>query len=207
MGVLYKWHLFEDPVVNLESCIEENPYYPFKKIDDNILQLEKRYPHYYLSIFGIILSIVFISVWFHNDMLHNNAFLFPFVMLLFSVIFYLKYRHIRIYTINLSEGYYRFQDGSHNIYEDQLHNIYIRLRRKKASSGRQYFYLCLNGFRMDRILISGTSRSEIQMREKGQGIAEKLNLNYFDIHNLDINHIIRNPRPADSPTNTMLIEV
>jgi len=53
-----------------------------------------------------------------------------------------------------------------------------------AASGHGYYYLVLNGYHVDRQILSASSQNQEAMRSLGRQLAYNLGINYFDEANV-----------------------
>eukprot|EP00002_Diphylleia_rotans_P021915 TRINITY_DN4276_c0_g2_i2.p1 TRINITY_DN4276_c0_g2~~TRINITY_DN4276_c0_g2_i2.p1 ORF type:complete len:200 (+),score=38.56 TRINITY_DN4276_c0_g2_i2:54-653(+) len=179
------------------SKVRDNPYFPFTQVDQNQFRYTIRYRRYVWGIYGFLLMIMLIILMVVFEQVNQFYFLFPVGIAIACVNMIYQYKDVREYYLDGDSLRYQFKLRNQVIVEGHYHNVYVRLRRKVAASGGSLYYLILNGFQMDKIELSGTSKNIAAMREVGQKIAANLNINYFDEANISSFHVVRHFRPND----------
>eukprot|EP00128_Syssomonas_multiformis_P010478 Colp12_sorted_trinity150504_noHs@25466 len=176
--------------------LEKNPIYPFTRISDKKLVYQIRYKRLYLSIFAFLVSLTLSIVWIVQGKANEQYFLFFVIVVLGSAFTATTYRHTRRYVLNHETKTYTFAESRSRIFTGPFHNIYIRLCRTKSTMGQHYYYLVVNGYQMDKQILTQTSKNVEAMRSLGRKLAENLNINYFDEQNVSKHHVIRHFRPV-----------
>lgn len=100
------------------------------------------------------------------------------------------------------EGWYSFSLSSRRdpIVCGRLHNVYLRIERQTGFSGAPFYVLVLNGYLMDKHIVSGAVQPEElpDLRKLGNVLAYNIGINFFDVANISTLHTVRHPRPRNA---------
>ncbi|KAI9145197.1 hypothetical protein BKA69DRAFT_547094 [Paraphysoderma sedebokerense] len=199
MGLFVNYDLvFSNAIDKLNAEIERNPHYPFLLDRNGCYTMSIRYRLLYAAIVAFIVSLGFLVAWTTGNFVqNNNFFLFPLFGIIISLAGIYNYRAQRIYTLYPKLLEYSLSHDNKLHVSGNYHNVYIRLRREIRGGSRSKFYhLIFNGYQIDGIQISESTKNVEELRKLGQLIAERLDLNYFDEQNSSEHHVIRHLRPT-----------
>eukprot|EP00455_Lapot_gusevi_P036224 TRINITY_DN4023_c0_g1_i2.p1 TRINITY_DN4023_c0_g1~~TRINITY_DN4023_c0_g1_i2.p1 ORF type:complete len:211 (-),score=31.87 TRINITY_DN4023_c0_g1_i2:329-961(-) len=175
-------------IEKFDEQLKKNPTHPFQRmILTETLEFRVRYTIFYVSVAGVFLSVLLIILLSTYGLSSSAYFLWPVGSLVLSLYGIFTYREERCYILDEANQRYIFKLGNQVVIEGPLHNIYIRLR-KQIDSARTYYYLILNGYRIDKYVLTGTSENMNKMRSLGQKLAHNLRINYFDEANISAQH-------------------
>eukprot|EP00741_Cyanophora_paradoxa_P001900 tig00000523_g1840.t1 len=176
------------------SKLDRNPVYPFKKLNDNVYRYEVRYSRFWVALVFLVLGLIGMIFCGIAGAVFQAYFVMTVGVTIFSLGTVYSYKDMREYVLDGNAKQYIFRIGKKEVTRGEYHNVYIRVR-KRFDAGRMYYYLIFNGYRIDKQIISGTSRKMEEMRELGQRLAEGLGINYFDEANVSQHHVVRHRRP------------
>ncbi|KAJ4456512.1 hypothetical protein PAPYR_8251 [Paratrimastix pyriformis] len=173
--------------------LEVNPYYPFTK-ENTIFTYKVRDWRLWLSIAGIGISLIVFIVALATGNLKQSYFLVSVVALIFAAGATWTFKDTKTYILDDEAKMYTFKSGNKVIIRSGYHNVYIRLRKKRARQATLY-YLIFGGYRLEKQVLTGTSSSMLEMRHLGQQLAANLGINYFDESNVSVDHVVRHEPP------------
>lgn len=107
------------------------------------------------------------------------------------IFFFIVYWFPRMtYVINQKKLTYQYYKGKTKVSEGKFTDIYIRLQKDESRKENSLYYIVLNGTGIDPVRLTKKDNNIPQIRNFGQEIAEKNNLNYFDKENFSPHHKI-----------------
>jgi len=149
-----------------------------------------------------------VSLWFtcllpvqdsHSYVKELNVYVLPpALMLLFLVPALWRHRLVRTYVIDAANGFYEFYISTALVYRGRLRNAYVRLKGIGTGGGETYYCLIFNGYQMEELTITGYTTSLMKLRKLGRRLAMRLNVNYFDVHDLSSHHTILHRSDTDA---------
>lgn len=185
--------------------LDRNPYYPFTKVDDARFHYKTRYTRFWFSLGLLLMSIGLLVIFLSVEYVDGDFFFLPIATIIFSLALVWTYKDTRTYVLDGRSKTYAFFLGKRLVISADYHNVYIRLRKRFDSSGKPYFYLILNGFKMDRQILTGVTPKAYEMRKLGKRLAERLGINYFDEGNVSRQHVVRHfPDTASVAANNAM---
>jgi hypothetical protein len=186
------------PVEKLTRKLRHNQYYPFKITDNGLFEYSIRYTRFLAGWIGLGFWGALLATMFASGQSQSSFFLLVVGGVILSIFAIQTYKDPRIYLLDPKNKVYSFSVGPVVQVQDELYNVYIRLR-KRLDSGRTYYYLVMNGKGMDRVYLSDTVTEAYGLRELGQQMAANLGLNYFDEEHVSTHHrVIHFPFQAES---------
>ena len=206
-GWLKNWLMIEDPVETLTKHRMNNKFWPFTSIHkDNgepVFQYKYYSPKFVVNLKLFFLSLFFTIIGVFYGMTNNLTVISLSLMVFafFQMIRFGSYRKLEIEEDG--EKYYFFR-GNRLDYEGNVSDIYIRLRREKCTNGINYFYLTINGYNIDEVMITDYSSKYKEFKRHGKRIAYQLNLNYFDYDEISCEHAVRHMISIDNFADTRI---
>jgi len=176
-----------------EKRLNVNPYFPFSKRTENVFVYKTRYWRFYTALVIAALCVGVMLVCIRLNVVFQFYFVFALGILIISLGTAYTYKDLRTYVLDGNSNCYNFYIANKVVTTGDFHNIYIRLR-KRFDSGRTYYYLIFNGFRIDKQVLTGTCTKADSMRKLGQQLAQNLGINYFDETNVSHHHVVRHKR-------------
>jgi len=200
MGIFSKWSILEKVEDRLESQIINNLNYPFTREDEHVLKFNHRSNQFAVSSFLSIVCALVIVLWvcITNP---TQGLLFPSVLCVGGAYFAYTHRQKSDYVVNNESGKYSYYKGGELCFEGSMHNMYLRLH-EKITTGFPYYYIVLNGYKVESVSISGSSKNLKKMRDLGKGMSKRLGINYFDVKDVSPQHIVYWERPAHIETSS-----
>lgn len=204
-GWIKTWFMIEDPVETLTKNRMNNKFWPFKSVQkpggEPVFQYKYYSPKFvvnaklfFLAFFFTIIG-VFYGMTNNLTVISSSLTIFAF----FQLIRFGSYRKLEIEEDG--ENYY-FYRGNRLDYTGNVSDIYIRLRREKCTNGINYFYLTINGYNIDEVMITEYSSKYKEYKRHGKRIAYQLNLNYFDFDEISCEHAVRHMITIDNFADT-----
>eukprot|EP01137_Pigoraptor_chileana_P030124 Opistho-2@16276 len=136
-----EWKGWLEPAeIKFNRILEENPYYPYIRRDENFFEFRLRYRRAFLAAASAVISLMWMLIMIAFGQEKQEYFIVPIVGLLISFTVMVNYRNLRKYTINRTTNEYTFSEKKNHIYRGALHNIYVRLRRRRSGAGKPYYY-------------------------------------------------------------------
>lgn len=200
MGIFSKWSILEKVEDRLETQIVNNLLYPFTRENENVFKFHHRSNQFAVSSFLSVICALVIVLWVSITS-PSQALLFPSVLCVGGAYFAYSHRLRSDYVVNNETGKYSYYKGGELWFEGSMHNMYLRLH-EKITSGFPYYYIVLNGYKVDSVSISGSSKNLKKMRELGKGMSKRLGINYFDVKDVSPQHIVYWERPAHIETSS-----
>lgn len=200
MGIFSKWSILEKVEDRLETQIINNLLYPFTRDDHNVLNFHHRSNRFAVSSFLSVVCALVIILWLSITR-PTQGLLFPSVLCVGGAYFAYSHRLKRDYVVNNETGKYSFYQGGELCFEGSMHNLYFRLH-EKITTGFPYYYIVLNGYKVESVAISGSSKNLKKMRDLGKGMSKRLGINYFDVKDVSPQHIVHWERPAHIETSS-----
>eukprot|EP00698_Gefionella_okellyi_P002462 TRINITY_DN1231_c1_g1_i2.p1 TRINITY_DN1231_c1_g1~~TRINITY_DN1231_c1_g1_i2.p1 ORF type:complete len:226 (+),score=38.40 TRINITY_DN1231_c1_g1_i2:265-942(+) len=182
-----------------------NPTYPFQKLPNGKLVYTVRYLRLVFAILLLIGSATAFIIMIGFGLQYEQWFVYVTGIMVASGFATWTYRNQREYILDPQARTYTFRlkGSSDPLIESGLHNIYIRLRKQQAS-GKSYYYLVLNGYRVDRQILTDSTQNLEAMRAVGQQLASSIGINYFDEANISPHHSIIWLKPIEKPMSPQL---
>ncbi|KNC51232.1 uncharacterized protein AMSG_06590 [Thecamonas trahens ATCC 50062] len=196
-------------VEKLEADVVVNATYPLQRRDDGVLRMWKRYHVVYVAGAAVVVTSAATIVLALAGAVLEFYFVLVLAALLMSIIALVAYKDIRYLTIAPLDGWYSFELSSKSapIVKAPLHNVYLRIERQTGFSGKTYYVLVLNGYMMDKFILSAAvpSSDVDDLRKIANVLAYNIGINYFDVANISRLHTVRHHRPkADNPLRATL---
>jgi len=188
------------------KALELNPYHPFVKIGPNKFYFRVRYQRLFIALSVAVISVLAIIILAVLNLVFQFYFVLCVLLLIYSLGVAYTYKHLREYTIDGEEKKYTFKTEKNSAYVGDFHNVYIRLR-KRVDSGDTRYYLIFNGYQIEKVILTGSTRNMAALRALGQQLAYNLDINYFDEPNVSTHHVLRHDRPSANKGKGLLGEI
>ena len=182
------------------------------QVQQEVFMTQTRSPSFRPLLAAFIFDVV--SLWFtcllpaqdpHSYVKEANVYMLPpAVMLLFLVPALWRHRLVRTYVIDAANGFYEFYISTALVYRGQLRNVYVRLKGIGTAGGETYYCLIFNGYQMEELTITGYTTSLMKLRKLGRRLANRLNVNYFDVHDLSAHHVIMHRTDFDATSRELV---
>ncbi|OHS98374.1 transmembrane protein 249-like protein [Tritrichomonas foetus] len=175
----------------LELNQKDTPTYPFYKDPNGNLFFQTRHKlSLAMFILFLIFLITFLLVGFLESWFNNYTFILGALVIIF-LFETINYYPVRTYVIEYGKRY-QFYKGNVCIVNGPISDIYIRLKKKEEAE-KPHYYLVLDGIEIEEVQITYYGKSIPIMRKLGKNIANRLNINYFDIENYSPHHEVIHP--------------
>ena len=174
--------------------LDKNPYYPFHEAAPNVFKYTVKSNSFLAGLALGVSLIVFMLVMYVNSP-PDQWIVFPLLGLIFALLLMSYYWEERTFILYGNDRQYELYRGDKLVYRGHYHNIYIRLVAQKSHGGDTYYHVELNGYQVDKQVLTSTSTKMMKLRKLGRRLAGRLNLNYFDFMEKSRHHIIRHKCP------------
>merc|ERR1712071_127533 len=204
-GWLKGMFMIEDPVETLTKHRMSNKFWPFHSVRKNggepVFQFRYYSPKFVVNFKLFILAFCFTIIGVFYGMT-NNLTVISLSLTVFAFFQIIRFGSVRKLEIEEDGENYYFYRGNRLDYTGNVSDIYIRLRREKCTNGINYFYLTINGYNVDEVMITDYSSKYKEYKRHGKRIAYQLNLNYFDFDEISCEHAVRHMISIDTFTDS-----